>query len=147
VDPYFGADELAEFSLAVSRTDVPIHVLSSGKGLKEDVVKGGTVEKGDALVEALAALRKLEGMNPLEIRVMVGEDPPIHDRFIVVDKQVWHLGASLHDFGGRGTLVLAVPHPEEVHPHLVAAWDDAMLLDPWIEQRRRDRKALPGGLW
>jgi hypothetical protein len=139
VDPYFGADELAEFALAVMRTDVPILVLSSGKGLKEEVVKGGTVEKGDALVESLTRLRKLEPMNPVEIRVMIG-DGPIHDRFIVVDKTIWHVGASLHDFGARGTLVLAVPDPEEVRPHLLAAWDDAVPLDQWIEQRRRDRK-------
>jgi hypothetical protein len=144
VDPYFGPDELSEFTLAVSRTDVPILVLSSGKGLKEDVAKGGTVKKGDALVEALARLRKIEPMNPVEVRVMVGDDPPIHDRFIVVDRRIWHLGASLHDFGCRGTLVLALPDPEEVRPHLEAAWDQAMPLDQRIERRRRDRETPSG---
>jgi hypothetical protein len=143
VDPYFGPDELGEFLLAVSRTDVPVLVLSSGKGLKEKVVKGATIEKGDRLVEALAHLRTIQPMNPVEIRVMLGDDPPIHDRFMVVDRRIWHLGASLHDFGARGTLVLALPDPDEVRPHLLAAWDGAMPLDQWIQQRRRDRKPGP----
>ena len=146
VDPYFGPDELAEFALAVGRTDVRILVLTSAKGLKEAIVKDANLEKGDALVEAVGRLRAMERANPLELRVMIGDDPIIHDRFIVVDARIWHLGASLHDFGVRGTMILGVPDSDEVRPHLDDAWDNGTPLDSWIEQRRRERRTPGGGV-
>jgi hypothetical protein len=144
IDPYFGPEELGEFPLAVARRDVPILILTSGKGLKEVAAKDAEIEKGDALVESLARFRAIERSNPITVRVMVGDDPAIHDRFIVVDNRIWHLGSSLHDFGARGTMVLAIPDAAAVRPHLNAAWDEAVPLDGWIERRRNERKPPEG---
>jgi hypothetical protein len=35
-------------------------------------------------------------MNPVEVRVMKGASPAIHDRFLLVGDRLWMLGSSLN---------------------------------------------------
>jgi hypothetical protein len=75
---------------------------------------------------------------------MPGQKSPVHDRFLIVDGTVWVLGASLNEFGSRGTLLMKLPAtPEtggssafsvrtnvfEVH------WAKSDLLAEWVERR------------
>jgi hypothetical protein len=94
VDPYFTAHELAGFTLAVGRYDIPIRILSSAEALKEAGAKDSKIEKGDQLLAVLEQLQGHEHMNPFEIRVMPGERPTVHDRFLVIDKRIWLLRQS-----------------------------------------------------
>jgi hypothetical protein len=146
IDPYFGPDELADLP-SVARYDIPIRVLSSAKGLTETLSKDSDIEKGDALLANLDQLRTHARMNPVEIRVMPGKEPAVHDRFIVVDTRVWILGSSIHSFGLRGTMMLAIPDPDPVLADLLTAWEECATsqLDVWVEKRRRGR-AAPGGV-
>jgi len=139
IDPYFGAKELIGFTLAVGRHDIPIRILSSAEVLKEDATKGSEIEKGDQLLDALRQLKGHERMNPFEIRVMPGERPAIHDRFLAIDNCIWLLGSSLNEFGARGTMMLALPDPDAVRSDLAKAWDESEDLDVWVEQRKKNR--------
>ena len=138
VDPYFGAEELGEFMLAVGREDIPIHILSSSE-LKKPISDGSNLEKGDELLDTLRQLRAHEKMNPFEIRVMRGKKPDVHDRFLAVDKRIWFLGSSLNEFGSRGTMMLALPDPDAVRNDLLKAWNDAEALESWVERRNREK--------
>ncbi|EYF06834.1 Hypothetical protein CAP_1531 [Chondromyces apiculatus DSM 436] len=144
VDPYFGAKELVEFTLAVGRYDVPIHILSSAELLKKPAFHGCTLEKGDQLLNTLGQTCKQERMNAFEIRVMTGDRPTIHDRFIAFDRRIWLLGSSLNEFGSRGTMMLALPDPDAVRGDLLRAWEEAASLEAWVERRQQNREKTTG---
>jgi hypothetical protein len=79
-------------------------------------------------------------MNPFEVRVMTGDRPAVHDRFLAVDDTIWHLGSSLNEFGSRGTMLLALPDPDAIRGDLLKAWNEAEALSVWIEKRRQNRQ-------
>lgn len=139
VDPYFGAEELGEFMLAVGREDIPIHILSASSELRKPISDGSTLPRGDQLLDTLRQLRAHEQMNPFEIRVMRGKKPDVHDRFLAVDKSIWLLGSSLKEFGSRGTMMIALPDPDAVRDDLLKAWNDAEVLETWVERRSREK--------
>jgi hypothetical protein len=144
IDPYFAADEFDGFALAVGRYDIPIHILSSAEVLKEATSKGSELEKGDQLLARLQAWQRHARMNPLEICVMAGERPAVHDRFLVIDRRIWLLGSSLNEFGSRGTMILALPDPDAVRGDLVKAWNESELLETWVLRRRQSRRSVDG---
>jgi hypothetical protein len=142
VDPYFGPNELT-FALAVGQEGFPIQILSSAEVLKQ--VRQGS-ELGDTLLERIDRLGADDRLNPMKIRVMTGDRPEIHDRFLLVDGRIWLLGSSLNEFGSRGTMMVALSDPDSVRHQLLKAWNDAMDLRAWVEARRKHRKgALPEG--
>jgi hypothetical protein len=144
VDPYFGAEELSSFSLAVARYDIPIRVLSSAEVLREKAVEGSQLEKGEQLLAALRSLQSHERMNPFEVRVMTGTRPEIHDRFLAIDGRIWQIGSSLNEFGSRGTMMLALPDPDAIREDLESAWNKAQTLETWVQQRKERRSQQTG---
>ena len=49
------------------------------------------------------------------IRVLTGDPPPVHDRFLIVDGTVWLSGNSLHTLGERaGVIVRLVFDSKEI---------------------------------
>jgi hypothetical protein len=138
IDPYFGAEDLVEFMLAVGREDIPIRILASSE-LKEPIAKGSKLEKGVQLFTLLQQLRSQQGMNHFEIRVMPLS--AIHDRFLIIDKRTWHLGSSLNEFGSRGTMLLALPAPDAIRGDLMKVWNDSEALENWLAQRQERKQA------
>lgn len=147
VDPYFGHLELWVFTLAVGQEDVPVRVLSSAEVLKELAGRDGQVqgaENGDVTLAQVKRLRSEPHMNPLEIKVMTGDRPIVHDRFLLIDDRIWLLGSSLNEFGSRGTMMVSLPDPEPVREQLTKAWNDAVELETWVERRRKSRSGNGG---
>ncbi|MDC3959978.1 VPA1262 family N-terminal domain-containing protein [Polyangium jinanense] len=137
VDPYFGPNELT-FALAVRQEGIPIQILSSVEMLKNRCEEEGQEkEQGEALLANLDRLGAEDRLNPMAIRVMTGDRPAIHDRFLLVDDRVWLLGSSLNEFGSRGTMLVSLPDPEAVRGHLRKAWDDAKDLRVWVDERKK----------
>ncbi|WP_437907932.1 VPA1262 family N-terminal domain-containing protein [Sorangium sp. So ce327] len=136
VDPHFGPDELFTFALAVAQEDVPIRILSSAEILRQSHPQARPgVDLGAALLAEVERLTSQERMSPIDIRVMTGDPPSIHDQFLVVDGRAWLLGSPLHTFGARGTMMIAMPDPAPVIERLLRAWDDAMDLRLWAQGR------------
>ncbi|MES1185098.1 MAG: VPA1262 family N-terminal domain-containing protein [Myxococcales bacterium] len=144
IDPYFAAEELVNFALAVGRYDIPIRILSSAEVLKEAAAEKSEIEKGDQLLQTLQELQQRQKMNPFEIHVMAGDRPAVHDRFLVIDDRIWLLGSSLNEFGARGTMMLRLPDPDAVRGDLVNAWNEAEPLAAWVLRRRRRRESKEG---
>lgn len=140
VDPYFGAEEVGEFMLAVGLEDVPIRILTSAEVLRELVSAPSHFERGEQLLDVVRQLERHKRMNPVEIRVMMGSRPAIHDRFLVIDERVWLLGSSLNEFGVRGTMMVGLPDPAPVREAILSVWNDAEALDTWVERRRGSRR-------
>jgi hypothetical protein len=110
LDPYFGAMDLFRFAPATSIRDLPVRILTAADFCSTRV-SPNRVENGQLLMDALASLRSQIPHLQLEIKVMLGEKSPVHDRFLIVDGTTWVLGASLDEFGQRGSLLLRLPDP------------------------------------
>jgi len=141
VDPYFTALGAKLYLPWVTGSGVQNEILTSSKGLREISLTdegdemGGTkwAKRELAHLEALSnelnhavAARRV---NSTLVKVMGGDSPAIHDRFLVVDESAWLLGSSLNSFGTRGTMMVELPSPEAVVPELVHVWKDPTSLD------------------
>ncbi|WP_405124402.1 VPA1262 family N-terminal domain-containing protein [Pseudomonas alloputida] len=135
-DPYFGANQIFQYLLAVERDDVRINILTSSsvfKSFKEASadpqadVGGGSV---DTYQTMLGNLEKFQGShkNSIEIKVANSESSLFHDRFLAVDGRVWMLGSSLNSIGVRPTLIMRVPHGEKILSHLIALYENSTSL-------------------
>jgi hypothetical protein len=139
VDPYFGGDDLLRVLLAARNPTVPIDVLVGGDHLRKrhPSLPG---EEGDHLERCLAQAQAAGAMNPVDVRVMKGASPAIHDRFLLVDDRLWMLGSSLNAYGSRGTLLVQVPDPEPVLADIRKEWDSSDDFSAWMVERRKNRE-------
>jgi hypothetical protein len=142
VDPYFDETELRRFALAVGRTAAQIKILTSAEGLRSNAKRADQVAGSQLLTTATRAAAAGSGRSKIEIRVMTGSRPDVHDRFLRVDDALWLLGSSLNEFGSRGTMLVAVPDPDAVLPAILAAWNRAVPLAAWMADRHH-RRANP----
>ena len=123
VDPYFAGRELLSYGHAIRRPDdVGLRILTSAQVLGE--------RKGTQLLGILNETFKDYSIKP-EIHVL-GKDPPVHDRFLVVDETVWLSGNSLHTIGERAGMIVRLPDPVPVIKRLEAFWRGAPTLSDWL---------------
>ena len=100
VDPYFAGRELLAFGHAIRRPDVELRILTSVQGLGSDQGGRPEVDAAKQLMAVLDQTFKDYSTRPA-IRVLTGDPPPVHDRFLTVDGSVWFSGNSLHTLGER----------------------------------------------
>jgi hypothetical protein len=132
-DPYFGGDDLNRVVLAITDPKVPVRILTSAKFLLSPH-PGATTEAAH-LATRLAEARATTTINPIHVHVMPGDHPAIHDRFLSVGERLWMLGSSINHFGGRGTLMVAVPDPDPVLEDLERVWGDSPEFTTWSARR------------
>ena len=126
-DPYFADRELLAFGHAIRSPDAKLQVLTSAAHLKNE----------DAGSQVQMVLDQTFQTYPLvpEVRLLSGDPPPLHDRFLVVDDDVWLSGNSFHTIGERAGMVVRLPDPEPVIAQLVHLWKGATSLDAWLKNR------------
>jgi phosphatidylserine/phosphatidylglycerophosphate/cardiolipin synthase-like enzyme len=104
-DPYFNLNDLTEFVFTMPQLDVDVRVMSSkayiGKNAEE------------AKYNSLQINNEITNFNnrvgtKIGFRLLTGSSP-LHDRFIIVDDDVWMLGSSFNEFGNRTTTISKVP--------------------------------------
>ena len=127
VDPYFAGRELLAFGHAIRRPDVNLRILTSAQGIKPN--------SGSQLLRLLNATFQDYSTKP-EIHVLSGNPPPVHDRFLIVDGNVWFSGNSLHTIGERAGVIIKLPDPESVITRLEAFWRNARTLSDWLSNRQ-----------
>lgn len=146
VDPYAATRELFNYALATSRLSVDITVLTSSECLKQKIDQ--ETEIGDQLEEVRQRLQDDHPELSLEVLVMSGSRPAIHDRFVVIDDEIWMIGPSLNELGTRGGMALRVPYPEEVAKRIAEVFEmeTTLSLPVWVVQRRAVRKEVDGAI-
>jgi hypothetical protein len=146
VDPYFAGRELVRFAHATTRPDVRIGILTSAMVLRHTKdAFDPTREAGEGLLAASRSFDRQRLRGQLDIRVMPGDTPPIHDRFLVVDSDAWLSGNSLNEIGQRAGMILRIPDPLPVVAQLEALFAAAEPLKQWLEDRQRRRGGPPTG--
>ena len=132
--------ELLSFGHATSRSNVHLRILSSIAGLKESHLGERAIEAGTHLQE----IRNKTFSNYIckpEIRIL-GDPPAVHDRFLVIDGNIWFSGNSLNRIGERAGLIVRLPDPEPVIARLEAFWSQAQTLSEWLANHP-DREIQP----
>ncbi len=135
VDPYFAGRELMAFGHAIRRPTVQLQILTSAQGLKEMDGSDPNSDYGEQLLTFLNDTFKDYSTKP-EVRVLTGNSPAIHDRFLVVDRKVWLSGNSLNTIGDRAGMIVRLPEPESVIVRLEAFWRQSPILSDWLNDRR-----------
>ena len=137
IDPYFAVREFFAFALAVERHDVQISILSSAEALKS-IDDGQTETCGQVFKNQLDHIAT-KISNPIDVRVMTGNRPIIHDRFLVLDSTVWLSGISLNEIGSRAGMMIKLPDPAPVINALQSIWGNAERVKPlseWLSQKK-----------
>ena len=135
-DPYFAVDELLAFGHAIRSPDVKLRILSSALHLK-------TEDTGSQVQKALDQTFQTYSLAP-EVRVLLGDPPALHDRFLVIDDDVWLSGNSLHTIGERAGMVVRLPDPDPVIAQLDHLWKGATSIDTWIKNRSGSNQTQSG---
>lgn len=137
VDPYFAAPELFSFALATTHAAAKVVILTGATtAMQSEDSVDKTIEAGEQL------LRTLQGqkvMSHIEVRVMTGDMPTVHDRFLVIDNAVWFTGNSLNSLGERAGMMISVPAPDVVVAKLEGIMNDSVrtkTLGDWVAARR-----------
>ncbi len=169
VDPYFSTFEFYNYICAVSSHKIKITILTSSLVLrgKSDTSKKTDeepkrldsnlmeYEKADATVNGNNDKRQNKGVellqqidingknlaeNGIEVFVMTGEQPLIHDRFLVIDNNVWFSGNSLNRLGERASLLICLPEPTAVLRLIDATLsntDRVITLQEWVIEHNK----------
>ena len=127
VDPYFAGRELLEFGHAITRDDIALRILTSAQALKPTDRDNARADLGLQMLQIRNHTFSTYSTKP-RIRVLAGDPPGVHDRFLVVDGNVWFSGNSLHTIGERAGMIIRLPDPEPTIAHLEDFWHKARIL-------------------
>lgn len=108
-DPYLGPLQISQF-FYVLESRVSITLLTTKLGF-ENNQEEKNVDPMTSFQDALSSLVKHQEITA-EIRVISPEK--IHDRFLVVDDNVWFVGGSLNNIGEKASMIVRLPNPDEV---------------------------------
>ncbi|RFB68598.1 MULTISPECIES: VPA1262 family N-terminal domain-containing protein [unclassified Herbaspirillum] len=139
VDPYFAAPELFSFALATTHASAKVVILTGASTAMQipDLVDS-TIEAGEQLLRTLSRTE----MGHIEVKVMTGDMPTVHDRFLVIDNAVWFTGNSLNSLGERAGMMISVPAPDVVVAELQNILDDLVrtrTLADWVAARKTNK--------
>lgn len=139
IDPFFTTKELFDFVLGIS-SPVDVTIITSKDVMNrrsESKGESSTETIGDEIYTQILSLKdKLIGYK-IEIKVMTGNKPFIHDRFLIIDDEVWFSGNSLNDIGRRLSILIRLPQPDEVLDVISRENKRIESLEEWKKKREK----------
>lgn len=146
-DPYFGVLQVPQYLLAITSDIVKVTILTSRLafegGCPEDGQEGASASLPSSVLERLdrfnVEIERLnkEGNAEVDVMVLPGKSPLLHDRFLIVDGEVWFLGNSLNALGERASMIIKLPNPDEVLRELEKMLKQADTFDTYRQRRKR----------
>lgn len=120
-DPYFGVLQIPQYLLAITSDTVKVKILTSRLAFEggyppedgQEVTSSPSVTTAQRFSDEIERIKK-GGNADVEVMVLPGKFPALHDRFLVVDDDVWFLGNSLNTLGERASMIIKLPNPDEV---------------------------------
>jgi hypothetical protein len=118
VDPFFTHVDVREFALATQYQDVGVCALVGRSDNLWQRTNGDQKVVGDAFAEDLYALAeelKRPGLTLPDVRLMGHKARTYHDRFLVIDDDVWHFGHSFNQLGQlEVSMATRLRYPDEI---------------------------------
>lgn len=150
VDPYFETYELFSYAMAVSIKNIHVEIITSKlclgkKSRLEQYGKGGSVVPTVEEELRRQVERDESGVNgKINVYVMTGEKPAVHDRFLIIDDEAWFCGGSLNEIGNRLTCIVQLPDSQELMKILneIKSSDRVRPLKEWRENEKEKDKEI-----
>lgn len=124
-DPYLAGLQLGQFLYAINPETISVTLLSSVLAFKS---KGQGLSKTDDFSQRLTLLEKEAKVTA---NVYVLQSSILHDRFLVIDHNVWFLGNSLNTLGDKASLIVKLPNPDEIIEQLEDMLKQAVFFDDY----------------
>jgi hypothetical protein len=143
IDPYFATAELFSFAAATAYLNTEVTILT---GASTAMAKPDEHYKDMEAGEAMLLNTSRDHMKHIKVRVMTGAMPTVHDRFLVIDEDVWFTGNSLNSLGERAGMMIKLPAPEPVIDKISQVLHDpdrTKTLDDWVQHRLETRESAP----
>lgn len=100
-DDYFDAKDFGEYIVKLSHDDVEIRVLSGYNEIGE--------ESARRLAKASDVYNEAVGKKITICKMLMGKSSVLHDRFLIVDDDIWAVGASFNELGARASVIYKIP--------------------------------------
>jgi len=141
LDRYFDAAEFWRYAMNISRRNLSLTIITSAKWLHTPDRDRPEVDKAAELRDALRDNRAEGRFNVL---VMPGDPPLFHDRFLVIDKDVWLIGSSFHSLGQSAGMAIKLAYPQPVITRIESIVHDRAfpVLDDWMQDHPFTPKAI-----
>ncbi|TDM05086.1 MAG: hypothetical protein C4K60_20025 [Ideonella sp. MAG2] len=130
VDPYLGALQLGQFLYVIHGSEVNVTLLTTALAFEAT----DTESRKDQLQIFSKQLAHLKDIQRLEPDVRVVPSSKLHDRFMVVDNEVWFVGNSLNSLGVKASMIVRLPNPDEVIDRLEVLRLDAPSLANYVDE-------------
>ncbi|MEW4329179.1 VPA1262 family N-terminal domain-containing protein [Rossellomorea marisflavi] len=145
-DPYLSGDDVIQYALFVRYSNIPVRLISSIHFLREKINRDDALSKLNAerMTKVITSLSEQDSTLNIKCRALLGKDKsPLHDRFLVIDEQVYLLGSSLNEFGSRATTLFRAPDPRPLVGAAENWWrNEQMTIDigEWLERHKKRRE-------
>ncbi len=165
LDPYFSVKDML-YVFQISSLSVPVQIISSAAFLSRKAAKDEKLSRwrkaweytktmfskkkaarklihAEVLARTIAGHRESFREQSIDCKVLKGHQSPLHDRYIVVNDEVYLLGSSLSEFGNRTTTVIKVPAPRKMIEKALAWWaenTECIGLDDYIKEKETEKK-------
>jgi len=143
IDPYFATAELFSFAAATAYLSTEVTILT---GASTALTKPDVHDKEKEAGEVMLLNTSRNVMKHIQVRVMTGAMPTVHDRFLVIDDDVWFTGNSLNSLGERAGMMIKLPAPEPVIDKIIQVLHDpdrTKTLADWVKHRLETREPAP----
>lgn len=131
-DPYLGATQLGQFLYAVHGSEVSVTLLTTSLAFQVQRDAGQTkVDLLNAFKRSLEELNKHQQLTP-DVKVISASS--LHDRFLVIDDDVWFVGNSLNSLGEKASMIVKLPDPNEVIERLKELVTKGKTLDAYLKE-------------
>lgn len=126
-DPYFKNIQLAQYLYAVPPYNVPVTILSTKRAFS-DQPRSESIER---FQQGIAQLKEDQNV---EVQAFLLPPNCLHDRFIVIDDNVWLSGNSFNSVGFQSSMVVRLPEPESVIRKLTVLIDKGTPLSSFTDE-------------
>lgn len=169
IDPYFDPEGLFYYIKSIELQHIVPEVIVSAEGLKQEFKKQDKrdtkrqapespptssqndeyvtepVQSNADIFEKLLSNKEFE--NTLTISVMPGVGV-FHDRFLIIDSQVWLSGNSLNSLGKRLSTIIRLPDGSEVLNALEKLRvEELKPFSDWLTEHRQAKLSAGEGVW
>ena len=132
-DPYFGELQISQYALIPAINKIETQIVTSRLAFKND--KKEIVKNAEKFAEQLKNYEsQLNDKLTITCFVLDQKHPMLHDRFLIIDDNVWFIGHSFNQIGTTNAFMLKIPAPNDVLKELNNIKSNTITLDEFIKK-------------
>lgn len=136
-DPYLGTLQVGQFLYAINPRKVKLQLLTTKLAFES-----GCQSKVDQLNFFNEKINELSKHQKLNIDVKIISSLSLHDRFLVIDDEVWFMGSSLNSIGDKGSMLMKLTNPTPMIELLEDFSRQAKSLDSYMDEISKKRNEI-----